>query len=171
MTSQFFCTVMIFQQQLLWTPWCALRLFPCTPSALFSLFIEVQVRFLCWLNSMEDRNRWMNLKTGFFQIAVGEMWFLGQDWKPSLGFCLSVGAQGGGTGAGCALCHLQPSCCLGWELWQSLCPALPGVPNQPLQLLLCRAKPHRAPGEGRARHRNHLQFVLRIFSNTKRVEC
>lgn len=92
----------------------------------FLLFIEVQVTVLSWLNSVEDRNRWLNLKMAFLKLQSGEMWLLGHKWKPRLGLCLPLsaqvlGAQGVVAGAGCALWHLQPkaagqSCCLGWEL-------------------------------------------------------
>lgn len=70
-------------------------------------------------------------KNGFFPIAVGEMWFLGHKWKPSLGFCLSVGAEGtgGGVRAGCALCTSSP------KLWAQLLPLLGAgtvpVPSSP----------------------------------------
>lgn len=116
-------------------------------------------------------------KNGFFPIAVGEMWFLGHKWKPSLGFCLSVGAEGTGRGSGLAVPSAPPaqssghSCCLCWELGQCLCPALPGMPQQPLQPLLCSSRTHRAPVKGRrGRPRNQLQFVLRIFCNRTRAE-
>lgn len=59
---------------------------------------------LCWLNFTEDRNRCLNLKMDFFfLIAVGEMWILGQERNPIVGFWDFA------FGAG----H---TCCLGWEL-------------------------------------------------------
>lgn len=41
--------------------------FPAPLLLCFLLFIEVEVTVLSWLNSMEDRNRWSNLKMAFLK--------------------------------------------------------------------------------------------------------
>lgn len=125
----------------------------------------------------ESKNRFFF----FFQIAGGEMWFLGHDWKPSLGICFSVGAQVLRVrewGQGLAVPYTPPpqSCwahLLPWleivavpvssSPWnaQTATAAFPLQQQNPTELL---------GKEGRARHRNHLQFVLSIFYNTARVE-
>lgn len=143
---------MIFQQQLPWTTHPAVlsgsSLAPLLLS--FPLFIEVQVSFLCWLNSMEDRNRWVNLKMLFFQTAVGEMWLLGHEWKPSLGFSLSVGAQGLAVPSGTSTPKLLGRAAAFAGNCDSPCVQLSlECPNSHCSFSSAAAKPHKAPVKGR----------------------
>lgn len=161
MTRQFFCTEMIFRQ-LLWTPtlMCSQALSLHHFCSLL-LFIEVQVSFLCWLNSMEDRNRWMNLKMDYYFFSNSRWWnVVFRAWQEAqfgiLLFCECTGTegQGVGTGPGCALYTSTPkllgtSAALAGNCGSPCVQLSLECPNSHCSFSSAAAKPHRAPGEGR----------------------